>query len=111
MGSDNAFPAIEDPPESASDNKQPSGARRRGRASAALPENYQTIHTGYVDLLAHTPLDADTRRAYASRVRGYLAWLSGSGIDADLLDEVAARDGAVRDYRTVMLRVRSTSRG
>ena len=43
MGSDNAFPAIEDPPESASDNKQPSALRRHGRASAALPEGYQTI--------------------------------------------------------------------
>src|SRR6476659_294686 len=102
MGSDNAFPAIEDPPESASDNKQSSGARRRGRAPAALPEGYQALHTGYVDLLAHTPRDADTRRAYASRVRGYLAWLSGSGIDPDLLDDVAARDGAVRDYRTYL---------
>jgi integrase/recombinase XerC len=102
MGSDNAPQVIEDPPESTSDNKQPSGARRRGRAPAALPEGYQTIHTGYVDLLAHTPLDADTRRAYASRVRGYLLWLSGSGIDADLLDELASRDGAVRDYRTYL---------
>src|SRR5947209_19864056 len=99
MGSDNAVPAIEDPPESTSDNKQPSGARRRGRAPAALPEDYKTIHTGYVDLLANTPLDADTRRAYASRVRRYLAWLSGSGLDADLLHELASRDGAVRAYR------------
>jgi integrase len=100
MGSDNAPQAIEDPPGSTSDNKPPSAPRRRGRVPAALPEDYQVIHTGYVDLLAHTPLDADTRRAYASRVRGYLLWLSGTGIDADLLDELASRDGAVRDYRT-----------
>jgi integrase/recombinase XerC len=35
-------------------------------------------------------------------VRGYLLWLSGSGIDADLLDELTSRDGAVRDYRTYL---------
>ena len=33
---------------------------------------------------------------------GYLVWLSGSGIDADRLDELASRDGAVRDYRTYL---------
>ncbi|MGB8996244.1 MAG: tyrosine-type recombinase/integrase [Pseudonocardiaceae bacterium] len=100
MGSDNASPDTEDPPGSASDNKQLSSPRRRGRAPAPLPVDYQVIHTGYVDLLAHTPLDTDTRRAYASRVRGYLVWLSGSGIDADRLDDLASRDGAVRDYRS-----------
>ncbi|PZS36844.1 MAG: integrase [Pseudonocardiales bacterium] len=102
MSSDNASQAIEDPPESASDNKQPSVPRRRGRAPVALPEGYQAIHSGYVDLLANTPLDADTRRAYASRVRGYLLWLSGSGIAPELLDELASRDGAARDYRTYL---------
>lgn len=45
-------------------------------------------------------LDKDTRRAYASRVRGYLIWLDGAGIDGDPLTDPAARDGAARDYRT-----------
>ena len=57
------------------------------------------IHSGYVERLAKTPLDADTRRAYASRVRGYLAWLSDSGIEPEVLNDRASRDGAVRDYR------------
>jgi hypothetical protein len=81
MASDNALLDVEDPPESTSDNKQPSGVRRRGRRPTPLPETYQAIHTGYVELLANTPLDADTRRAYACRVRGYLAWLADSGTD------------------------------
>ena len=46
-----------------------------------------------------TMLDEDTRRAYASRVRGYLAWLDAADVDGDPLTEPKARDGAVRDYR------------
>ncbi|MEU8190822.1 tyrosine-type recombinase/integrase [Micromonospora carbonacea] len=45
-------------------------------------------------------LDDDTRRAYASRVRGYLIWLDTADVDGDPLTEPAARDGAARDYRT-----------
>ena len=44
-------------------------------------------------------LDDDTRRAYLSRVRGYLAWLAAADVDGDPLADPAARDGAVRDYR------------
>src|SRR3954471_11203703 len=99
MGSDNAPLDVEDPPESASDNKQSSPARRRGRRPTPLPNAYEVIHSGYTELLANTPLDADTRRAYASRVRGYLVWMADSGIGPEILDERASRDGAVRDYR------------
>jgi integrase/recombinase XerC len=99
MASDNALLDVEDPPESTSDNKQPSGVRRRGRRPTPLPEAYQAIHAGYVELLANTPLDADTRRAYACRVRGYLVWLADSGTDTTILDQPPFRDGAVRDYR------------
>lgn len=63
------------------------------------------MHAGYVTALtAATMLDADTHRAYASRVRGYLAWLATADLNlptgADPLTDPAARDGAVRDYRT-----------
>lgn len=51
------------------------------------------------------PLDADTVRVYASRVRQYLAWLEGADVDGDPLAEPAARDWAVRDYRTHLLTV------
>jgi site-specific recombinase XerD len=99
MGSDNTSQDAEDPPESTSDNKQSSPARQRGRKPTPLPKAYQAVHAGYVELLANTPLDADTRRAYASRVRGYLAWLADSATDTTILDTPALHDGAVRDYR------------
>jgi hypothetical protein len=47
-------------------------------------------------------LDDDTRRAYASRVRGYLIWLDTADIDGDPLTQPHARDGAVRDYRSYL---------
>lgn len=63
------------------------------------------MHDRYVAALANaTTLDVDTHRAYASRVRGYLAWLHDAGLagrlDGDPLTSPAARDGAVRDYRS-----------
>ncbi|MFI6333131.1 tyrosine-type recombinase/integrase [Micromonospora chersina] len=45
-------------------------------------------------------LDDNTRRAYASRVRGYLIWLDTADLDGDPLADPAARDGAARDFRT-----------
>jgi hypothetical protein len=59
------------------------------------------VHAGYAAKLATmTVFDDDTRAAYASRVRQYLAWLAHTDVDGDPLTEKAARDGAVRDYRT-----------
>lgn len=58
------------------------------------------MHTDYAAALARAPLDDDTRRAYASRVRHYLAWLHEAGCDGDPVTDPRARDGAVRDYRT-----------
>jgi integrase/recombinase XerC len=51
------------------------------------------------------PLDADTVRAYHSRVRQYLGWLAGADVDGDPLADPAARNWAVRDYRTCLLTV------
>jgi integrase/recombinase XerC len=65
-----------------------------------LPASFEAVHAGYVAALAKAPVDDDTRRAYASRVRGYLAWLAEADVDGDPLAEAAARDWAVRDYRT-----------
>jgi integrase/recombinase XerC len=50
--------------------------------------------------LARAPLSAETRRTYASKVRTYLAWLDAGDVDGDPLIDPAARDWAVRDYRT-----------
>jgi integrase/recombinase XerC len=59
----------------------------------------EEIHAGYVAQLKASPVDGDTRRAYASRVRQYLAWLGAAQVDGDPLADMHARDGAVRDYR------------
>jgi hypothetical protein len=41
-------------------------------------------------------LGYETRRAYASRVCGYLIWLDGTDVDADPLTQTHARDAAAR---------------
>jgi site-specific recombinase XerD len=75
-------------------------APRHGRAPTALPAHLQTVLDRYAGQLAKaTILDDDTRRAYISRTRGYLAWLAAADVDGDPLSDPAARDGAVRDYR------------
>ncbi|MEU4704652.1 hypothetical protein [Nonomuraea dietziae] len=48
----------------------------------AVPEAFTTIHAAYAAALERAPLDGDTRRAYDSRVRTFLAWLDASGLDA-----------------------------
>jgi hypothetical protein len=65
-----------------------------------LPPAASAVLAAYgVQLAKATMLDEDTRRAYTSRVRGYLAWLAAADVDGDPLAEPGARDGAVRDYR------------
>lgn len=73
-------------------------ARRRQQ----VPDAYTGVHTDYAAALAGAPLDADTRRAYDSRVRAYLAWLDATGeLDGgDPLADAHARDFAARDYKT-----------
>ncbi len=51
------------------------------------------------------PLDADTVRVYRSRVGRFLEWLSGADGDGKPLVDPAARDWAVRDYRSYLLTV------
>lgn len=62
----------------------------------------EQVHAEYVGALAMAPVDADTRRAYASRVRQYLAWLESAAVEGDALGEATARDWAVRDYRSFL---------
>ena len=44
-------------------------------------------------------------QSQASRVCQYLAWLAGAAVDGDPLTNPAARDWAVRDYRTHLMTV------
>ncbi len=114
MASDNAYEQGWQATGTTSDNREAVGASdvavtvktttprpRRGRAPAPLPPELDSTLARYVHLLDKvTVFDDDTRRAYTSRVRGYLAWLHTADVDGDPLSDTAARDGAVRDYRT-----------
>ena len=73
-----------------------------GRQHQAVPEAFTTIHAAYAAALLRAPLDGDTRRAYDSRVRTFLAWLEASGLDGDPLTDAHNRDFAIRDYKTHM---------
>jgi len=66
----------------------------------SLPARLAAKHAAYTAALARAPLSAETRRTYASKVRGYLAWLDGADVDGDPLTDRTARNWAVRDYRT-----------
>lgn len=61
----------------------------------------------YRTALHRADLSDDARRAYASRVAGFLHWLTDTGQpDGDPLNDPHARDFAVRDYRTHLKTVR-----
>ncbi len=80
----------------------------QGRAAVpTLPPDLRAALAGYVESLERPggPLDGDTVRVYRSRVGRYLAWLAGADVEGDPLAEPAARDWAVRDYRTFLLTV------
>lgn len=66
-----------------------------------VPERFAAVFEEYAAALDRAPLDADTRRNYGSRVRGFLAWLDAADLDgADPLTDAHGRDFAVRDYKT-----------
>ncbi|HEX5996318.1 MAG TPA: tyrosine-type recombinase/integrase [Jiangellales bacterium] len=54
----------------------------------------------YEIALSGARLSTQTRRAYRSRVAGYLSWLTTVALDADPLATPVARDIAVRAYRS-----------
>lgn len=101
MTSENATTPDRQVNRTASENTKPLvGAPRRGHAPASLPAALTATHAAYTGQLARAPLAAETRRTYASKVRTYLAWLDSADVDGDPLTDPAARDWAVRDYRT-----------
>ncbi|MBA8824771.1 site-specific recombinase XerD [Saccharopolyspora lacisalsi] len=65
------------------------------------------VLAGYRTALARADLSDGARRAYASRVAGFLSWLAETAtLDGDPLAEAHARDFAVRDYRAHLKTVR-----
>jgi integrase/recombinase XerC len=74
--------------------------RRRGRAPLDLPDPFAAVLGEYTEALRLAPLSDQTWRTYTSKVRQYLAWLTGADLDRDPLASTDGRDWAVRDYRT-----------
>jgi integrase/recombinase XerC len=74
------------------------------------PENAELL-AKYADHLEHSPLTGHSPRTYLSAVRAYLAWLQEAPVDGDPLHDTAAKDWAVRDYRSHLVTVakRATS--
>jgi site-specific recombinase XerD len=105
MGLENVSTGGSQAPDSSLENTNAPAERRRGRPAAAVPEAFATVLADYAGGLAAAPLSAQTRRTYASKVRQYLIWLDAADTDGDPLTEAAARDWAVRDYRTPLTAV------
>jgi site-specific recombinase XerD len=78
--------------------------RDRRQAQETMPENAALLG-GYAKHLARSPLRGHSPRTYLAVVRGYLAWLEEADADGDPLGDPAARDWAVRDYRTYLVTV------
>jgi integrase/recombinase XerD len=81
-----------------------------GQAAELTPENAELL-AKYADHLERSPLSGHSPRTYLGAVRGYLAWLQSPPADGDPLNDAAARDWAVRDYRSCLVTVakRATS--
>lgn len=70
------------------------------RAPSGVPSSLHAAEESYAAALKRAPLSANTRRAYATRVGGFLEWLAGADTDGvDPLMDPYARDFAVRDYK------------
>ncbi len=68
------------------------------------PENAALL-VKYADHLEHSPLTGHSPRTYLGAVRAYLAWLGQAEVDGDPLNDAAAKDWAVRDYRSYLVTV------
>ena len=98
MAPENARPGAAQPPESTPEN-------RRGRQPAPLSPGMAEILAAYERHVGRSPLRGHSHRTYLSAVRGYLAWLDEAQPDGEPLSDPAARDWAVRDYRSYLVTV------
>src|SRR5699024_1148389 len=80
-----------------------SGRPRQMPARQHLPARYADVYDAYATALAQATLDEHPRRAYASRVHGFLACLEDAApAGVDPLTEAHGRDFAARDYRSCL---------
>jgi hypothetical protein len=68
------------------------------------PENAELL-SEYAGHLKHSPLSGHSPRTYLGAVRAYLTWLGQAEADGDPLNDAAAKDWAVRDYRSYLVTV------
>jgi len=70
-------------------------------AAGSLAAGLDEAREGYGRWLGRQPLSANTKRAYAARVGGYLDWLAGTATEeyGNPLADPHARDYAVRDFK------------
>lgn len=75
--------------------------------AAIGPDRARAVLAEYERALAGAPLAPQSRRAYRSRVAGYLRWLTTATATGDPLSDAGARDRAVARYRTYLATVHS----
>jgi site-specific recombinase XerC len=100
VASENALRRPRSVRRSTSENTNPSPTRRRGAAGTPLAPQLASLLDEYREALDRAPLSPESRRTYLSKVRRFLAWLAAADVDGDPLADAAARDWAVRDYRS-----------
>lgn len=94
------------------DPATPAEPRRDRRAGAALSGRLAEVLSGYRAALTAADLSSNARRGYASRVARFLDWLDTGpdlGAEGDPLAQPAARNYAVRDYRSWLKTVRKAT--
>jgi integrase/recombinase XerC len=100
VASENALQHASQPARFTSENRTLAPASRHGAAATPLPADLVELLEEYRAQLARAPLSPESRRTYLSKVRQYLGWLAAAAVDGDPLADSAARDWAVRDYRS-----------
>src|SRR5579859_8033796 len=68
------------------------------------PENAKLL-AEYARRLERSPLSGHSPRTYLGALRAYLTWLQDAPVDGDPLNDAAAKDWAVRDYRSYLVTV------
>jgi len=100
VASENALNQPRQRRRSTSENTRPSLARHRGAAGTPLAPSLVGLLEEYRAELDRAPLSPESRRTYLSKVRQFLTWLGAAAVEGDPLIDAAARDWAVRDYRS-----------
>lgn len=74
---------------------------------ASAEDRWAGVGTEYEGWISRQPLSANTKRAYRTRVSQYLEYLAATPVEyGDPLEDLHARDYAVRDYKSYLKTVR-----